>query len=110
MGVFQPVSVLAEGKPLDPYEAAVNAHEDADMPGRVAYFRACAASVRAMFAELGAARPDLLLLDATGAFDGVREVAFADPAHLMPAGQRHLARAIAASLVARLEAGPRPAR
>lgn len=107
LGVFQPVSVLAEGKPLHPYEAAVNAHEDADMPGRSAYFRACAAAVRAVFAELAAARPDLLLLDATGAFDGVPEVTFADPAHLMPAGRRHLARAIATRLLEGLERKPR---
>ncbi len=103
MGVFQPVSVLAEGKPLAPFEVAVNAHEDADMPGRSAYFRACAASVRAAFDELASARPDLWLLDATHAFDGVEEITFADPAHLMPAGQRHLARAIAARLLERLE-------
>lgn len=103
MGVFQPVSLLAEGKPLHPFEAAVNAHEDADMPGRSAYFRACAGAVRAMFVELAAARPDLLLLDATHAFDGVAEITFADPAHLVPAGNLHLARAIAARLLERLE-------
>jgi lysophospholipase L1-like esterase len=99
LGVFQPVSHLVDGKPLDPFEQAVNEHEERDMPGRGAYYRDCASAIRAEFERLRREEPELLLLDATSAFDGAREIAFTDPAHLTPAGNRLLARAVADALL-----------
>jgi hypothetical protein len=69
------------------------------MPGRVAYFRACADAMRRMYAELAAERPDLLLLDATRVFESEPGIAFADPAHLTPRGREVLVDAISAALL-----------
>jgi len=99
LGVFQPVSHLVRGKPLDPFERAVNEHEERDMPGRDAWYRACAEAIRAEFERLAAERPGLWLLDANAAFAGASEIAFTDPAHLTPAGNRLLARAMADALL-----------
>jgi lysophospholipase L1-like esterase len=99
LGVLQPVSHLVESKPLDPFEQAINEHEERDMPGRGAYYRACAAAIRAEFERLRREEPELLLLDANSAFAGAREITFTDPAHLTPAGNRLLARAVADALL-----------
>lgn len=111
LGVFQPVSHLVSGKPLDPFERAVNEHEERDMPGRNAWYRDCAAAIRREFETLRRERPELELLDANAAFDGATEITFTDPAHLTPAGNRLLARAIADTLLRGLLRAPRsPAR
>ena len=76
---------------------------DLRMPGRNAYYEACYAAFRDVHATLGAARPDILLVDATRAFADLEEVAFVDHCHLATAGRARLAAALGAAIAARLE-------
>ena len=58
LAVFQPVSSLRSDKPLTAFEVAVNAHEEADMPGRGAYYQACADAILARRSEAEGSRSD----------------------------------------------------
>ncbi|MCH2169748.1 SGNH/GDSL hydrolase family protein [Myxococcota bacterium] len=91
--VLQPVSSLTLGKPLTGFEQAVNAHEDAVMPGRNDYYARSARQMRGVLEELET-RPGVATLDGNLAFDGVSRVAFTDPVHLTPIGREHLAAAM----------------
>jgi hypothetical protein len=95
--------MLSDAKPLTPSELETIRHQDKQMPGRNAYTEKCFAEFRKMFEELGAERPDLLLLDATRVFASETEVTFADPAHLTQLGRELLTRAIGQRLVGGLE-------
>ena len=72
VGVLQPMSIVAGTKPLTEFEQAVARMHDQRMPGRNAYYERCWAAFRGMFAELGAEREDLALVDAPPSSGGNR--------------------------------------
>jgi hypothetical protein len=101
--VLQPIAALSDAKPLTPFESEIIRHEAKQTPGRNAYYEECFAEFRKMFEELGAERPDLLLLDATQVFASETEVTFTDPAHLTQLGRELLAQAIGERLIEGLD-------